>query len=389
MANPNTVKISTPEDKRKMTGILQAIDAVLDQCKETVRRTSHNILCWLKSTRPQSSYPKPFSLVHHDSTTKKYHWDGPTAQGRALSPLIQGHSKSRESSSDGYSSEDDAAGDEYQKEDEDKEGEEIEAKGSNDDNYTDDNNNEDHTDNELNDSTQETAYYNTITSPISDQLLELIFTLNLGLCTEHLTNGQPTSTVLGYFSGILGFSVTSGRYLPARSYIPYLSGLVYIQRLLFLKQALPLRSYPALGIERRPRVKLLERLEKTRERYIVHGSQSAMEEFISLRAYGRVVARSDTPSVVFRWSDDGRTLSWGRGVDISMDQFRQLPYNYWQPPWPKVGVGRVCKEWEAQGYIRTTRDEHRPDNSNHPRAPQHLSGTTTRTRPTKSGSVSL
>jgi hypothetical protein len=37
-------------------------------------------------------------------------------------------------------------------------------------------------------------------------LTELVFGLSLALCTERLTDGQPSSTVLVYFSGILAFS---------------------------------------------------------------------------------------------------------------------------------------------------------------------------------------
>lgn len=40
----------------------------------------------------------------------------------------------------------------------------------------------------------------------TEELMELLLGLSLALCTEHLTDGQPNSTVLVYFSGILGFS---------------------------------------------------------------------------------------------------------------------------------------------------------------------------------------
>ncbi|KFA55189.1 hypothetical protein S40293_09892, partial [Stachybotrys chartarum IBT 40293] len=175
-----------PEDEGKITGILQAIDAVLDRCEEIVRHTSRNILCWLKSTRPRSSYPKPFSLICHDSTTKKYRWVWKRALVFAIRLYLltlygqKGRISIDLNGPDGYGSEDDAAGDEYQKEDEDREGEKTEAEGSNDDEYTDDDNDEeDHTDDELNDSIQETACYDTVTSPESDRLLELVFALSV------------------------------------------------------------------------------------------------------------------------------------------------------------------------------------------------------------------
>ncbi|SCO92584.1 uncharacterized protein FRV6_16712 [Fusarium oxysporum] len=113
-------------------------------------------------------------------------------------------------------------------------------------------------------------------------LTELVFGLSLALCTERLMDGQPSSTVLVYFSGILAFSEVTNSFLSARAYTPYLSGLIYIQRLLFLERALPLQP-----------------------RYMVMGSQSSFEEFVSLRAYGQ-------------------SVSWGQGVEISMGQFRAL-----------------------------------------------------------------
>lgn len=62
----------------------------------------------------------------------------------------------------------------------------------------------------------------------NEELVEILFGLSLALCTEHLTDSQPNSTVLVYSSDILGFSKTSDRFLPARSYTPYLFGLIYI-----------------------------------------------------------------------------------------------------------------------------------------------------------------
>jgi hypothetical protein len=84
-----------------------------------------------------------------------------------------------------------------------------------------------------------------------DSLAELVFGLSLALCTERLTDGQPSSMAFVYFSGILAFSEAINNFLNARSYTPYLSGFIYIQRLLFIERALPLRPYALLGIELR------------------------------------------------------------------------------------------------------------------------------------------
>jgi hypothetical protein len=59
-------------------------------------------------------------------------------------------------------------------------------------------------------------------------LAELVFGLSFALYTERLTDGQLSSTVLMYFSGILTFSEATNSFHNARSYTPYLSGLIYI-----------------------------------------------------------------------------------------------------------------------------------------------------------------
>ncbi|KAG5793854.1 hypothetical protein H9Q69_007090 [Fusarium xylarioides] len=65
-----------------------------------------------------------------------------------------------------------------------------------------------------------------------EELVELLFGLTLAIATQPVINGQPQTTILIYFSGILGFSSSPGRgaFVPARSYTSNLSGLVYILR---------------------------------------------------------------------------------------------------------------------------------------------------------------
>ena len=77
----------------------------------------------------------------------------------------------------------------------------------------------------------------------TDQLLELLFQLSVTFSTGQFIDGEPSSSMLVFFSGILGFSSGAENFLPAKSYTPYLSGLIYIQRLLFLEYALPFRAW--------------------------------------------------------------------------------------------------------------------------------------------------
>ncbi|KAF5715321.1 telomere-associated helicase [Fusarium mundagurra] len=53
-----------------------------------------------------------------------------------------------------------------------------------------------------------------------------------------------------------------------------------------------------------------------------------MEELLSLRNYGQVIARTDTPPHLLRWSDNGQVVSLGDEISISMSQFRRLPEHF-------------------------------------------------------------
>ncbi|EXK76860.1 hypothetical protein FOQG_18408 [Fusarium oxysporum f. sp. raphani 54005] len=173
-----------------------------------------------------------------------------------------------------------------------------------------------------------------------EELVELLFGLTLAIATQPVINGQPQTTVLIYFSGILGFSLSpgGGAFLPARSYTSNLSGLVYILRLVLLEYALPLRAYPTLALQRRPRMGQLKRLQPIRRQYMVMESQSPMEELLSLRNYGQVISRSDTPAYLLRWSANGQAVSFGDKISISMGQFRRLPEHFIKE------AARLCNE---------------------------------------------
>ncbi|KJZ69022.1 hypothetical protein HIM_11581 [Hirsutella minnesotensis 3608] len=167
---------------------------------------------------------------------------------------------------------------------------------------------------------------------------ELVLGLCLALATQPFLDGQPSSTVLVYFSGILGLNTLSNTFATAREYTPHLSGLIYTLRLLFLEYALPLRAYPLLKVQQRPRKRQLDRLQRVRRRHTVLGSESPFDEFISLRAFGRTLAKTDVPPFLLRWSDDGETVSLGDDIVITMDKFRLLSAHLIQE------AERLCKE---------------------------------------------
>ncbi|EXL40817.1 hypothetical protein FOCG_16761 [Fusarium oxysporum f. sp. radicis-lycopersici 26381] len=153
--------------------------------------------------------------------------------------------------------------------------------------------------------------------------IELLFELSLSLIMENFVDGQPSSTLLIYYSGTLGFSPNCRQFQLAREYCPNLSGLIWVQRLLFLEYALPLHSYPTIGIQQRPQFSM-ERLNQVRQKYMVQGSMSPLAELHNLRNFGQKVAKTEPPPFLLRWSDDGRVVSYGSDFTLSMEEFRGL-----------------------------------------------------------------
>jgi hypothetical protein len=64
--------ISPREDEQKISCIMGAFGSVIDRCENTVRCTSHNILCWLLSSRLESRRESPFNLVAEKDSEVRY-----------------------------------------------------------------------------------------------------------------------------------------------------------------------------------------------------------------------------------------------------------------------------------------------------------------------------
>jgi hypothetical protein len=41
--------VSPLEDEQKIATFLKLVDGMMDRCEETARKTSRNVLCWLRS----------------------------------------------------------------------------------------------------------------------------------------------------------------------------------------------------------------------------------------------------------------------------------------------------------------------------------------------------
>jgi hypothetical protein len=339
---------SRAEDERRLGQIAQAVDRLFDRCEETVKRTGHPILCWLRSRHARSTFSKPFQLVGRPSTRYRYRrlWKRflwlalrvyrlPAAVRQAVLNLhltAAQQEAMRQLWDDGWwrehqvnavdgDDEEDAGEDEDTRGESESDEEDTESSDADSD-ITADNDDDDESQNRSQDLEEgeedlREGYEDT------DPLAELIFRLSVYFITEEFIDGQSSSSLLVYFSGVLGVSSDGITFRRARDFTPFLSALIYQQRLLFLEWALPCRSYPYLGRSARPPRGHLTRLNKLRRRYMCLGCLAPTGEFISLHDYGRSLARADGPAFRVRWSEDGETVYY-RDSSLQMTQFRAL-----------------------------------------------------------------
>ncbi|KAH9203682.1 hypothetical protein DL95DRAFT_231391, partial [Leptodontidium sp. 2 PMI_412] len=72
-SNPTDPERESPQsDKARIALLTVSTDHMLDRCEETMHHTCRTILCWLRSTKSQTCYPKEFTLVVLNSSKKKY-----------------------------------------------------------------------------------------------------------------------------------------------------------------------------------------------------------------------------------------------------------------------------------------------------------------------------
>lgn len=339
---------SRPEDERRLGQIAQAVDRLFDRCEETVKRTGHPILCWLRSRHARSTFSKPFQLVGRPSTRYRYRrvWKRflwlalrvyrlPAAVRQAVLNLhltAAQQEAMQQLWDDGWwrehqvnavdSDDEEDTGEDKDTEEESESDEENTESSDTDSDITADNSDNDENHNQSQDLEKgeeglREGYEDT------DLLAELVFRLSVYFVTEEFTDDQSSSSLLMYFSGVLGVSSDGITFRRARDFTPFLSALIHQQRLLFLEWALPCRSYPYLGRGARPLRGHLTRLNKLRRRYMCLGCLAPTGEFISLRDYGRSMARTDGPAFRVRWSDDGETVYY-RDSSLQMTQFRAL-----------------------------------------------------------------
>ncbi|KAK5215272.1 hypothetical protein LTR47_011625 [Exophiala xenobiotica] len=104
------------------------------------------------------------------------------------------------------------------------------------------------------------------TSTSLDILASYLARLSIALISEEFIDGRPTTTLLVYYSGILGFSSDGLTFLRPRNYTGKMSALVFYMRLLILERTLPRFQYVYVKWPQRPRQHQLQRLNRLRRR---------------------------------------------------------------------------------------------------------------------------
>ncbi len=348
--------LSPSGDEQRLLVLGLALDAFFDRCEDTVLHTSHSIRCWLRGYFPDKPFKAPFQLPGRLTTRRRYRglwkqmtyfairlwrldpavrrefvgsdmspqWNGPLADlwqhswwiGPGMSALSgsrpqrarmpeHGNSNSigSESGEDSGSSGDDST-----------DGSDGDAEESD---RTTTSSGDKH------DRVRQSTLQNRAVLPALEQLGDLIGLLAAAFCKEEFYDGRAASTLLVYFSGVLGFSPDGHTFQRPTNYTSKLSALIYCIRLVLLEATLPRRAHPYIGWLARTASKQLATLQSARRRFLCWGCQAPMGELLSLLSYGRSISRSDGPTFRVRWSDDGECVSWADGR-LSMNQFRQL-----------------------------------------------------------------
>ncbi|KNB04657.1 hypothetical protein FOXG_06708 [Fusarium oxysporum f. sp. lycopersici 4287] len=384
---------SLARDERKLASMMVALDRLLDQCGETVRRTDVCLRRWLRSRFPDRPYKAPFELVAKPSSEKVYRKELkrficfwlrlsrllPTTmraitgrglnrhQFRALRELwVDGVRQSEEpadmdrtdNQDGGQSMNDHESGDDGGEEeenddddygDEEDEGEdesECEESDGHDTSEYDSQSSVAIEADDLSDAESTSAWSLDNQEQLSqDPAADVLLRFCYFAIAEDFEGGLASSTMLVYFSAVRGLSTPNGNeYLHPHRFTPVLARLIYCSRLVFLEAVLPHFSRIYGGIARPPRHGLLRRLNAARREYMCDGTLSPMGEFLSLLSYGNALRRSQGSNFRFHWSDDGEVLSWNGNQRLSMVDFRGLACKVLRSV--TASCSRLMYDWE-------------------------------------------
>jgi len=129
-------------------------------------------------------------------------------------------------------------------------------------------------------------------------------------------DGDPFTSPLWHFVGVLGIDGESGQFRPAHLFTYVLAGLVYVGRALLAEWAIP--TTERVGME-----DLGERFARVRNTWLCKATYSPMGYVLSLLLYGRKIAQETGSRLMVSWSKQGE-LMYFMGKPIPMDDIRNM-----------------------------------------------------------------
>lgn len=136
--------------------------------------------------------------------------------------------------------------------------------------------------------------------------------------------GDISSSVIIYYTAVMGIQRRSMSYYPAHNSTSGLAALMWIGRALFLEYALPLHGYATLAYHWTSRDQYHshpERLEAIRQRYLMRGCYTPFGELIELKAFATSIVRQEGMPGNLSWAPDGRSFVVGNDKEVKFFDF--------------------------------------------------------------------
>ncbi|KNB04693.1 hypothetical protein FOXG_19373 [Fusarium oxysporum f. sp. lycopersici 4287] len=156
------------------------------------------------------------------------------------------------------------------------------------------------------------------------ELSEALFQLSMMFWTHQDPAGDMSSSVIIYYTAVMGIQRRSMSYYPAHNSTGGLAALMWVGRALFLEYALPLYSYTTLAYHWSSRDQYHsqpERLEAIRQRYLVRGCYTPFGELIELKAFAKSIVRLEGMPGNLSWAPDGRSFVVGNDKEVKLSDF--------------------------------------------------------------------
>jgi len=126
---------------------------------------------------------------------------------------------------------------------------------------------------------------------------------------------QDTSKVGLYDSPLMHYLAVRGVDAQAKAlrsaftYTPILGRVLWIVRLVMLEIAVPLKAWPALGLESKAEIKSIpNRIHELRKQHLCEGSYSPTSSILSQLAMGKKYNQTHQSPANIHWSDDEQTI---------------------------------------------------------------------------------